>query len=77
MIEDYRKFYDKNGYLPHKAAKALISIAMDLELRIVLLEKVAEAAKRLVWRCKESPPVLAEVDNVDDTLAALQGKNEK
>ena len=30
MVEEFRKFYDENGYLPHKAALRLIEVAERL-----------------------------------------------
>jgi hypothetical protein len=30
MVAEFRKFYDENGYLPHKAALRLIEIAEKL-----------------------------------------------
>lgn len=30
MVAEFRKFYDENGYLPHKAALRLIQIAEEL-----------------------------------------------
>jgi len=30
ILEEYSKFYDENGYLPHKAADDVILIAVEL-----------------------------------------------
>ena len=43
-IAAYRKFYEENGYLPHKAAKALIEICEALY-------KVKEAAEDIMENC--------------------------